>query len=610
MRAPFIFVLSHSRAATAEVDFTPFTNEATSRGLNYLVAAYGAGPGFLGSGLCAADLDGDGHCDVVAMGKASGLIGVFKNLGGGQFAAQISGIAAMPLGSGVAAGDFDSDGDLDLVFSQMGAPPRLYRHDAPFAFTDVTAASNLAGDHAGRSIAWFDADGDGRLDILMACYAGYTTALANSATKLWRNQGNSTFVDVTESSGLGDPMRTFVACPFDFDNDGDGDIYVSNDRGHLGPDYEGNRLYRNDGGFFTDISSGCGASPGYFSMGVAVGDLDENGLIDLMTTNIASENQPLGAINPLFMAVKPGVFQESSVSWGIAPVFEGETGWAVHFLDADNDGLHDLFLNNQATPDRFFRNLGSGTMQEMASAANLSGSAGFSFCSVVADFDGDGGLDILSNHSSGNLRLMMNHEGLRRNWLSLRIRADGFNRDAVGASVVVQSGGRTMSRSVFAGGTGYLGMSDSFVHVGCGSGATAIVQVRWPNSNETRVLTQLPTSSRWTIYPQSMLGDGDGDGDADGLDLVQFDGCAARGVLTAGCEMFDFDGNSTLDESDRSALQVRIAHDACDLNHDGRVSAADLTVMLGSWGGASEADIDGSGNVDALDLALLLAAWG
>lgn len=609
-RVAIICALSFSIAALGDDDFAPFTNEAASRGLNYLVAAYGAGPGVLGSGLCTADLDGDGETDIVAMGKASGIIGVFRNLGDGIFSLQVSGVMPLPLGSAVAAGDYDSDGDLDLVFSQMGGAPRLCRQDAPFVFTDVTQSASLTGNHAGRSIAWVDADGDGRLDILMACYSGYTSELENSTTRLWRNQGDGTFSDVTVVSGLGASMKTFVACAFDFDHDGDADLYFSNDRGHLGPDYLGNRLYRNDGGVFTDASIGCGANPGYYSMGVGLGDLDENGLMDLMTTNIATADQPLGAINPLFMATEIGVFEESSVDWGIVPSIANETGWAVNFFDANNDCRLDVFLCNQFTPDRFFVQGLSPTMQEMAHGANLAGPSGVTFCSVIADVDGDGGLDILSNHSSGNIRLMMNNEAIRRSWLALRVRGEGRNRDAVGARLRIDAGGHSMIRQVLAGGTGYLGMNDLVVHAGCGDAAVARVQVWWPNSSISRTVDNLPTSKRWSIYPPSALGDGDQDGDADAEDLARFELCAAANALTAGCEMFDFDGDSDLDQVDLKALNARIAHNACDLDDDGVVSASDLAILLANWGNGSSGDVDGSGLVDAADLTLMLAMWG
>ena len=599
-----------SHIALAKVDFTPFTNEGVARGLSYLVATYGSGPGFLGSGLCAADLDGDGNTDIVAMGKASGIIAVYRNVGGGMFALQTSTIAPLSVGSSIAAGDFDSDGDLDLVFSQMGGPPRLYRQDAPFVFSDISTQAGLTGDHAGRTIAWFDANGDGRLDILMACYTGYLAGLTTSTSRIWRNNGDGTFTDVTIASGLGVQMKTFVVTPFDFDHDGDADLYFSNDRGFTAPTSIGNRLYRNDGGFFTDISNGCGASPGYDSMGVAVGDLDENGLMDLMTTNLATTNQPLGAINPLFMALSIGTFQESSVAWGIIPPIADETGWAVHFLDVDNDGLLDVFLNNQFTPDRFFRQDFSGHTLEMAEAANLLGSSGVSFCSVVADFDNDGGLDILSNHGSSTLRLMMNHEAIERSWLELRMRGEGLNRDAIGARLVIQANGHSMIRQVFAGGTGYLGMNDPRIHVGCANAVSANVQVWWPNSSTTRVLTNMPTSKRWTIYPPSALGDGNFSGEADAADLILFDQCAAQSGLTVGCEMFDFDGNSLLNAADRSALQIRINRDAADVNNDGLVNGGDLSILLSGWGSNSSGDINHSGLVDAVDLAMLLAAWG
>lgn len=612
MRIPLTALVASALIAgdgSATDDFAPFTNEGSSRGLNYLVASYGSGPGVLGSGLCAADLDGDGNTDIVAMGKASGIIGVYRNVGAGMFVAQSSGIAPLTAGASVAAGDFDADGDLDLAFSQMSGTPRLYRHDAPFVFVDVTESAGFTGDHAGRTLTWTDANGDGHIDLLMACYSGYTTALANSTTRLWRNLGDGTFIDVTTASGLGARMRTFVALAFDFDHDGDQDLYFSNDRGHMAPDFAGNRLYRNDDGLFTDISAGSGANLGYFSMGVAVGDLDANGSLDILTTNLASESQPLGAIHPLYLASAAGVFQESSVAWGIGPQIANETGWAAHFLDADNDCLLDLFLNNQTTPDRFFYHAAGSTMSEKALRLNLAGTAGAAFCSVVADFDGNGALDILSNHASSTLRLLMNNEGASRSWLSMRVVGEGANRNAIGARIVVQADGHTMTREVLAGGSGYLGMNDLKVHVGCNAATSATVQVWWPNSSTVRTLTNLPTSAAWQLYPPRALGDGDHDGDADENDIALFKKCAGAAV-SAGCEMFDFDGNSALDELDRALLLARVLREACDLNGDGRVDAIDLAFVLSGWGTAATGDIDHSGTIDAVDLAYILANWG
>lgn len=153
-------------------------------------------------------------------------------------------------------------------------------------------------------------------------------------------------------------------------------------------------------------------------------------------------------------------------------------------------------------------------------------------------------------------------------------------------------------------------MNDLVVHAGCGDAAVARVQVWWPNSSISRTVDNLPTSKRWSIYPPSALGDGDQDGDADAEDLARFELCAAANALTAGCEMFDFDGDSDLDQVDLKALNARIAHNACDLDDDGVVSASDLAILLANWGNGSSGDVDGSGLVDAADLTLMLAMWG
>lgn len=588
--------------------FTPFTAEQAARGVVYnMMLSVPISTPSEGFGMAAADLDGDGDLDLVLLGRADGLVGIYENLGNGTFAnrSSTSGISATPLGRGVAAFDHDRDGDLDLYIAQFNQPCRLWRNDGEMRFADVTQASGLAftGPANGCSVA--DFDGDGYLDLYQCTYA---VGLAN---RLYRNLGNGSFQEVGASLGVASVGLSYQSTFSDVDLDGRPDLCVSNDRGFGNVP---NQLFRNTGSGFADVGDTSGMSVALCSMGMACADLDGNGRSDFYFTNVPDPAPPLLGVNPLMLGSTSGTFSQAQAEWGVENRF---FSWGAVFLDVDNDADLDLYVNNESVPNRLYLNSGAPPMSDVAAAAGVVGTTGLSYVTVAGDIDGDGDLDLLQNNMAGAVRLFMNQEGSSRAWLRLRVAGLGRVRDAIGASATLVGRGADGSlrppqwREVLCGGNGYLGQSETTLHFGLGDASTAdSVEVHWPSGGGTRILRNLAANASWTAYPDARMGDVDGDGDVDGADWAAFV-IWGRGALVPGREMLDFDGDGSLGDADIAAFWLRSITRCGDLTGDGTVDGADLSDLLGAWGAAdSVADLDLDGTVGGSDLAMLLSAWG
>ena len=513
----------------------PHTEEAVTRGLVYVMQDFPQAYGYLGFGCGFADLDGDGDPDVVIIGAKDRRVGLFENDGTGHFTDRslTSGIPLLPAGSAFAAADYDGDGDLDLYFtqtalsSQVPQPSLLLRNDGAFQFTDVTAAAGVGDLGDGKGAAWGDLDGDGWLDLYVCNYNGIVGGAntVNIDNKLYRNLGDGTFEDISAAQGVGSEAFGFQPIWFDYDRDGDPDLYISNDRGPLSG--RANELWRNDDGQLVDVSVASGAGVSLDSMGVACGDFDGNGWPDLYCTNVPGVG---GMNNPLLLNQGDGTFIESGLAAGVDnPPINGAS-WGSIFYDYDNDGRLDLYVNNMFMPNTFYSHDGAFPCLEIAVAANVIAAVGncsppgpncrASFGSAVADVDNDGDMDLLVNNLGGNVELFINHDGQTRNWIKFDLVGQGANRFAVGGSIDTRVGGSWLFREIIAGGNGYLGQNELIVHVGLGAATVADeVVVVWPNG-DTRTLTGLQGNRTWRIYPLERLGDGDGDGQIDSDDVA------------------------------------------------------------------------------------------
>jgi hypothetical protein len=578
-----------AHAATLEVQ--PFTEEAVARGLVYVMQEYPQADGYLGFGCAFVDLDGDGDPDVVALGAASGQVGVFENDGTGHFTDRSTGngLPGLSEASAVAAGDVDGDGDLDLYLTQVGEPNVLALNMGGFYFQDVSAAAKVDDAGAGKAAAFADFDGDGRLDLYVANYNGIVPGTENLDNRLYRNLGGGSFEDVSVAQTVDDHGYGFQPVWFDFDRDGDVDLYLSNDRGHLPPLFRGNQLWRNDAGTLVNVSAGSGADVQLFSMGVACGDFDGNRWPDLYCTNVAGYED---GYNPLLLNQGDGTFVESSADAGVDHFI---TSWGSIFFDFDNNAHQDLYVNNMFEPNSLYDCGGAFPCTEIGGTAGVTASTEPSFGSAVADIDGDGDLDLLVNNLEGNVELFVNHEGTERNWIRYRMAGLGDNLFAVGGSIDTRVGAQWQLREILAGGNGYLGQNDLIAHVGLDQATDADeIAAVWPGGSPMRTLTNLPANRTWTLYPPVALGDADGNSIVDPEDFVVLAGCFEI-PLEPGCEVMDFDGDSAIDIDDFSAFLAVYEGEPADCDDSGAIDM--LEILLGKV-----PDENGNGVPDSCDL--------
>jgi len=486
-----------------------------------------------GTGIAFLDYDKDGRLDVYVVNGwrlegsrvvERGRNALYRGLPDGTFRdvtdeARVGGEGEW--GSGVAVADYDGDGWPDIFVTNFGKNV-LYRNLGNGRFENVAARVGLESPGWNTGAAFFDADGDGDLDLYVASYISCSLqdVLDAQRTLMWRgletvavgpfglkgapdhffrNEGGR-FVDATVEAGMQDKALGFGfgVRAADFDGDGRIDLYVANDS-------DPNYLYRNEGkGVFKEIGTWAGAAldengAAQASMGIAVGDVDGDGVLDLFTTNFSED------FSTLYHGVGNGLFEDVSKASGVGPATYRPLSWGTAFADLDNDGDLDLVVaNGHIYPqiDRHPELIGTLAQKNLllenrsrpgAPAfrdATEEAGPGFqeSWSSrglAVGDFDNDGRVDVLVSHLDAPPSLLRNESPDGGAWLTVVCEGKHGEANPIGTTVTVRAGGRVQSRDIAAGDS-FLSTNDPRPHFGLGAYTTVDeVLVRWPDGTRS-----------------------------------------------------------------------------------------------------------------------------
>ena len=533
-----------------------FTDEAVARGVDFHI---GFNYAQFGAGLMLLDLNGDSHLDIVVAGGLGDVIGVFENDGTGHFTDRtaVANLGQSSTSSGLSAADFDNDGDLDFFVSGWVSSSRLFRNDGNFQFTDVALQAGVKTDCPLMSTTWGDIDGDGFLDM----YAAVRTLTFADETRnfMFHNNGDGTFTNRAVELGVDAELDpTLLAAFFDYDRDGDDDLYLGTDKGtHNGIS---NRLFRNEKTGFVEVTKKTNTAANIDCMGIAVGDLNYDGLFDMYLTNISVGNK-------LLMNDGSGVFVDQTKSAGMGNFY---IGWGTVFADFDNDTNLDTYLCNMLGDNKLYRGSQVWPLIDEAATAGVNVEEDV-FCVAIGDVDGDHDLDILVGTSNDGVHLFINNspDAATNNYVRFNVVGEvDKNIFAIGTTVEVDTGSMTQIREVRTG-VNFKAQDEYTLHYGLGD-ASSIDEVRaiFPGGL-TRTFTDVPMNGEWTLYRQDRIGDVDGNGC---VDLSEFSmaiqALSKPGVsLSAGEEIFDANGDFVIDSSDIMALLSKI----CAQKYSGRV---------------------------------------
>jgi enediyne biosynthesis protein E4 len=490
-----------------------------------------------GCGVAFIDYDADEWIDILLLNgtRLEGFpkgkeptIKLYRNNRNGSFtdATSASGLTRTGWASGVSVGDYDNDGYEDLFITYWGQNV-LYRNGGKGKFTDVTSKAGLAakGTRWGSGSTFIDYDRDGRLDLFVANYLVFDRekvpepgkganclwkgvavncgpkGLPTDTNLLYRNNGDGTFTDRTQASGVGKVENRYAmtAIVTDFDQDGWPDIYVACDS-------TASILYRNKGdGSFSDVALETGTAYNedgqpQAGMGVAVGDYNNDGFTDIFKTHFADD------LPVLYKNTGRGFFEDASRQAGFDHTKYIQ--WGTGLVDLNNDGLTDIFTVTgnvypevekvfkeypHKSPRLVYRNLGTGRFKDVTAgcgqdARQMHSSRGCAF----GDFDNDGDQDVLIMNMNEPPSLLRNDyigSGNRKanNWLKLKLAGAKSNRSAIGARVRLKSGARLQVQEVTSQ-SSYYSHNDLRLHFGLGENTKADqIEIRWPDGQSETI---------------------------------------------------------------------------------------------------------------------------
>ncbi len=575
-----VLVPLHGTSRIALAGEATFIERSTDAGLHFTAHGVRSIPGLLGGmqtvmGFSAGvtDYDRDGLLDVFFVDHLEFPNSMFRNTGNGLFTdtTESCGVGLVPGFSQMALFvDLDNDGFQDLIVANDSIGTReypgtqVYRNSGQDQFINLTSTANLP-DHTiivgGMAASDYDKDGD--VDILIVCWA-LEWVPAKELFYLMRNEGDFRFSDVTESAGLriaATDVPNWTPVFADFDNDGWQDIFTA-------VDFTANGLFHNNGdGTFTDISASAniqhiGPDLGGNDMGVAVADFDDDGDLDIYTTNVTNPDNLVEPVyNPLYLNDGGARFTDVALERGVENTY---WGWGTAFLDVDNDGDLDLAAVNgwfhtpfNTYPENLFLNDGDGFFIDDSDA--LGPYAEDSRALVPFDADNDGDLDLVivnPGQEAGYLQNQLHTDDspiIDTHYIEIDLVGTISNRDAIGARIYLNAGRVNRMHEIIAGAS-FRASPPLRVHVGLGT-ATLIesLDITWP-TGVNQSYRDIPADRIITIAEG---GDVDFDGDIDLTDFTAFAGCSqgAAVPVAPSCLLFDTDGDADVDFSDFQTFQ-------------------------------------------------------
>jgi hypothetical protein len=419
-------------------------------------------------------------------------------------------------------GDYDNDGWLDMFVTYFGQNV-LYHNKGDGTFEDVTAQAGFpsSGTRWGSGCTFVDYDRDGRLDLFVANYLAFDLqralqpgqgtnclwkgipvncgpkGLPTDTNLLYHNNGDGTFKDVSEASGVSKVKGRYAMTAVAADLDGDGwpDVYVACDS------TAAIFYHNNHDGTFTDTAVASGLAYSEYGnpqagMGLAVGDFDGDGRLDLLRTHFADD------IPALFHNLGRGQFEDVATSAGLA-VQNRYVEWGAGMPDLDNDGQPDLFyatgnvypeIERQLReyphrgPKIIFRNRDGAHFEDVSARSGPGATAPHSSRGVAfGDFDNDGNVDVLVMNMNEPPSLLHNEYSGGNGWIKVKLEGTRSNRAGLGATVTVTVGGRKQARAVLSQ-SSYYSHDDLRLHFGLGRSAKAdAIEVRWPSGGVDRL---------------------------------------------------------------------------------------------------------------------------
>jgi hypothetical protein len=502
-----------------------FKHESSATSNKYLIET-------MGGGVALIDYNNDGRLDVFFTNGArledpmppgrhpsktgiqyhnrlfrAGADGTYTDVTG---EAGLTGSAAGGYGMGAAVGDYDNDGYDDLYVTNYGANV-LYHNRGDGTFEDVTRRAGVAASGWSTSAGFFDYDNDGLLDLFTGRYLDWDfgksrycgdskpgrrsychpDSFSGITNVLFHNNGDGTFTDVSKKAGIANPDGKTLGVAFaDYNGDGWPDIYVANDsvRSFL---YHNNR-----DGTFTDValeaSTGFNEDGRAFAgMGVDFADYNNDGLPDIIVTDLSTETYPLYRNNG------DGTFTYATVTSGVGKATWDYSGWGTRFIDYDNDGWKDIFaaqghvmdtihLTNPnlryLQPPLLLRNDGTHFRDAASATGGVFARAFAGRGAAFGDLDNDGDMDVVVSNCGQGAYILSNAAGSRNQWLRIELTGTRSNRNAIGSRVTVHlDRGLSQSYEVQTA-SSYLSAHDRRVLIGMGREKVASrVEIRWPS---------------------------------------------------------------------------------------------------------------------------------